>query len=82
MFEFEAANAKDYEQDVAELFRDNHAAFVLRGFLKMPRGMTGLDSGQPWFLYWLSEALEVFDVQGCSFDDDMKHAAVQYLAKC
>lgn len=45
MFDFEPAKAKDYEQDIAELFKDNHAAFVFRGFAKLPRGMTRLDSG-------------------------------------
>jgi len=48
----------------------------------MPRSMTGLDSGQPWFIYWLSEALEVFNVEGCKLDDDMRSRCVQYLARC
>ena len=52
--EFTPANAKDYESEDVELFRDLHAEFVLKGFEKMPKGMTGLDSGQPWFIYWLS----------------------------
>ena len=45
MFEFDPPNAKDYEWDEAELFRKLHAEFVMKGFTKMPKGMTGLDSG-------------------------------------
>ena len=45
MFEFDPPNAKDYEWDEAELFRTLHAEFVIKGFTKMPKGMTGLDSG-------------------------------------
>lgn len=45
IFDFLPADAKDYDQDVCELFRDQHAKFLMTGFFKMPRGMTGLDSG-------------------------------------
>lgn len=51
---FTPANAKDYENEEVELFRDLHAKFIMKGFDRMPRGMTGLDSGQPWFIYWLT----------------------------
>ena len=54
IYEFTPANAKDYENDDVELYREMHAKFVMKGFDKMPRGMTGLDTGQPWFIYWLS----------------------------
>lgn len=57
IFEFKPADAKDYEHIEVELSRELHAAFVMKGFDKMPKGMTGLDSGQPWFIFWLTEAL-------------------------
>ncbi len=62
IYEYEAASAKEYEKDTAEIFAEMHAKFVRKGFDRMPRGMTGLDSGQPWFLYWLTHALEVMNV--------------------
>jgi hypothetical protein len=54
--DFVPAKAKEYEMDdeIVELHREAHARFSFSGFKKMPKGMTGLDSGQPWFLYWLS----------------------------
>lgn len=57
IFDFTPAQAKDYELDAAELFNDLHAEFIFKGFEKLSKGMTGLDSGQPWFLFWLTEAL-------------------------
>ena len=45
IFEFSPPNAKDYELTEAELFKDLHAKFSAKGFEKMPKGMTGLDSG-------------------------------------
>jgi protein farnesyltransferase subunit beta len=54
----------------------------MRGLFRLPKGMQGLDSGQPWFLYWLSEALEVFDVKGCEMSPEMKSAGVRFLARC
>jgi hypothetical protein len=32
--------------------------------------MTGLDSGLPWFLYWLTHSLEVMNVEGFELTDD------------
>ena len=60
IYEFTPADAKDYQED-NELYAEMHAKFVMKGFERMPRGMTGLDSGQPWFIYWLSQALEVMN---------------------
>lgn len=47
IFDFEPAKAKQYDmdEDVVDLFRDLHSKFVFKGFQKMPKGMTGLDSG-------------------------------------
>ena len=80
--EFDPPSAKDYEQDIAEVFKELHAKFVSKGFQRMPRGMTGLDSGLPWFLYWLTHSLEVMNVEGFELTDDQKSRCVQYLARC
>ena len=45
LYELRAPDVKDYECDEVELFREMHAKFVMKGFERMPRGMTGLDSG-------------------------------------
>ena len=45
--------------DDCELYRDKSAFFQYAQFEKLSRGMLGQDSGQPWFLYWLLNAIEV-----------------------
>jgi hypothetical protein len=45
MAEFDPATAKDYNFEISEIYQDLHAKFISKGFAKMPRGMTGLDSG-------------------------------------
>ena len=82
MYDFTPATAKDYESEEVELFRDLHAQFILKGFEKMPRGMTGLDSGQPWFIYWLSQALETLNSEGVELTPEMRSRCVSYLAQC
>ena len=81
-FEFDPPNAKDYDQEGVDLYRDLHAAFVKKGFEKLPKGMQGLDAGQPWFIYWLTEALEVMAVEGYELTQDQKSRCVTYLKKC
>jgi prenyltransferase beta subunit len=79
---FEAASAKDYESDEAEVYRELHAKFVAKGFSKIPRGMTALDSGQPWFIYWLTQALEVMNVEGFELSADVKSLCVKSISRC
>ena len=76
LFEYDPPSAKDYDQDVAEIFSELHAKFIMTGFTKLSKGMTGLDSGQPWFLYWLTEALQVMNVEGYDLSSDMKSRCV------
>lgn len=47
--------------DAAEidLYREQHALFIYGMFDKFPRYMLSQDGGQPWFLFWLTSALEV-----------------------
>ncbi|CDW89353.1 caax beta [Stylonychia lemnae] len=81
-FELDPPNAKDYDQEGVELFNDLHSEFVKRGFEKLPKGMSGLDSGQPWFIYWLTEALEVLNQEGFELNAEQKSRCVEYLRKC
>ena len=42
-----------------DLLREQHAFFIYGMFDKFPRYMLSQDGGQPWFLFWLTSALEV-----------------------
>ena len=53
---------------------------MLQGFTKLPRGMVGVDSGQPWFLYWLTQAMELLmETDDDYLSSDQKKACVSYL---
>ena len=51
-------------------------------FAKLPRGMIGNDSGQPWMLYWLSNALEVTNQHQLKLKPDQKARCCSYLRQC
>ena len=57
--DFKPENAHLFEDDDLEIHKGAHALFAFSMFKKLPGGMVGQDSGQPWFLYWLTNALEV-----------------------
>eukprot|EP00352_Strombidinopsis_acuminata_P009514 CAMPEP_0176362984 /NCGR_PEP_ID=MMETSP0126-20121128/18799_1 /TAXON_ID=141414 ORGANISM="Strombidinopsis acuminatum, Strain SPMC142" /NCGR_SAMPLE_ID=MMETSP0126 /ASSEMBLY_ACC=CAM_ASM_000229 /LENGTH=75 /DNA_ID=CAMNT_0017719097 /DNA_START=9 /DNA_END=236 /DNA_ORIENTATION=- len=56
----------NYKPETADTYQDEedgegmefdlplHQRFIFSGFKRLPGGMVGADSGQPWFLYWLS----------------------------
>lgn len=44
--------------------------------------MLGQDSGQPWFLYWLLNAIEVCNTQHIQISDDIKKRCCAYLRAC
>ena len=44
--------------------------------------MQGLDAGQPWFIYWLTESLEVLNQQGFDLTPEQKSRCVSYLRSC
>ena len=44
--------------------------------------MKGNDAGQPWFLFWLTNALEITNQNLMNLDDDMKRRCCSYLRQC
>mmetsp|Transcript_62178 Transcript_62178/g.181514 ORF Transcript_62178/g.181514 Transcript_62178/m.181514 type:complete len:421 (+) Transcript_62178:72-1334(+) len=44
-----------------QLDRDLHAAWLQRGLRQLPTNFAGLDASRPWFVFWISHALEVLD---------------------
>ena len=70
------------EEDECELLREHHALYEYSMFAKLPRGMIGNDSGQPWMLYWLSNALEVTNQHQMKLKPDQKARCCSYLRQC
>lgn len=84
---------KKAEQDVVGCFRaylsqkppairietDRHVAWLERGLRQLPTNFAGLDASRPWFVFWISHALEVLG----SFDEDVWAPQVaSFLAHC
>ena len=70
--------------DVA-LERQQHAFFVMGMIPKLQRGMIGQDTGQPWFLYWMTNALESsnLEMEGpMKLPADYKSRMCSYLRQC
>ena len=98
IFEFEPITAQDYgmyenddeendepetlQEDEAILLKQEHAKFVIKNMIKQPRGMVGQDGGQPWFIFWNTQSLELLGLPNVRMDADMKTRSVDYLRQC
>eukprot|EP00929_Paragymnodinium_shiwhaense_P001988 TRINITY_DN102188_c0_g1_i1.p1 TRINITY_DN102188_c0_g1~~TRINITY_DN102188_c0_g1_i1.p1 ORF type:complete len:467 (+),score=100.34 TRINITY_DN102188_c0_g1_i1:100-1401(+) len=72
------ALAKKKGQDV-KLDRELHTEWLKRGLKSLPANFAGLDASRPWFVFWITHALEVFD----DFDPEMWSSAVaSFLSRC
>mmetsp|Transcript_31553 Transcript_31553/g.71699 ORF Transcript_31553/g.71699 Transcript_31553/m.71699 type:complete len:420 (-) Transcript_31553:123-1382(-) len=43
------------------LERELHSSWLQRGLSQLPTNFAGLDASRPWFVFWISHALEVLD---------------------
>mmetsp|Transcript_93718 Transcript_93718/g.201130 ORF Transcript_93718/g.201130 Transcript_93718/m.201130 type:complete len:432 (-) Transcript_93718:34-1329(-) len=43
------------------LEKELHAAWLQRGLQQLPTNFAGLDASRPWFVFWISHAMEVLD---------------------
>ena len=70
------------EQATIELLKEEHAMFTFEKFGKFPSYMLSQDGGQPWFLFWLTNALEVCNQRRFRLTDDMRKRCCAYLRRC
>ena len=54
----------------------------MKSMIKQSRGMVGQDGGQPWFLFWNSQSLELLAQPNLRLDGEMKERCVDYLRQC
>ena len=69
---------KSYQYYV-ELARERHVHFLLSGLQSLPRKTATLSSGQPWLLFWITNALEMLKEP---LPLSMKMCMVNYLKAC
>lgn len=61
------------------LDRERHVTWLQRGLRQLPTNFCGLDASRPWFVYWISHALEMLD----EYDEDIWASSVaSFLGKC
>eukprot|EP00927_Polykrikos_kofoidii_P052422 TRINITY_DN46238_c0_g1_i1.p1 TRINITY_DN46238_c0_g1~~TRINITY_DN46238_c0_g1_i1.p1 ORF type:complete len:454 (+),score=78.50 TRINITY_DN46238_c0_g1_i1:144-1505(+) len=66
-------------QQGIRLDRDRHSDWLKQGLLELPTSFAGLDASRPWFVFWISHALEMLD----SFDESSWAPQVaSFLGKC
>mmetsp|Transcript_42517 Transcript_42517/g.30683 ORF Transcript_42517/g.30683 Transcript_42517/m.30683 type:complete len:169 (+) Transcript_42517:34-540(+) len=86
MWEYKPQEADSYLEDAEGMEFDLplHKRFMFSNFKRLPGGMVGADSGQPWFLFWLTQGLEVANVDSPLFQitPDMKSRMCAFLRKC
>lgn len=65
--------------DGITLDRDLHTAWLTRGLQSLPTNFSGLDASRPWFVFWISHAMEVLGV----YDEKVWAPQVaSFLAAC
>jgi prenyltransferase beta subunit len=82
IYDFETIKAEEYSDDDCILNRDGHAVFAHSKLAGLPGGMKALDAGQPWFLFWITNALELLDNPKTSVSDEQKSKCVKHLKQC
>jgi hypothetical protein len=53
---FNAQNPEDQDEPT-ELAKGEHGLFIYGQFFETPYKLIGVDGGQPWIIYWLTNAL-------------------------
>jgi len=62
-----------------QLERGHHSEWLLRGLQTLPTNFSGLDASRPWFVFWISHALEVL---GAYEEKHWAPKAASFLAHC
>ena len=82
---YKAEDAHEWNcEESLPLDKDKHLFYLMNMFKVLPRGMVGQDSGQPWFLYWLTNGVEVCNKESAfaKLTPEMKQRACAYLRRC
>ena len=76
---YKPENAHIFEDEDLEIFRGKHSLYSYSMLSNFPSFMVGQDSGQPWFLYWLTNTIELCNIKEIALTPEQKSAAVSYL---
>ena len=69
---FETSNSENFKGK-SPFFQELHYEFAKKSMMKLSMGYMSLDSGYPWFCYWITNILEMTkDKYELSYDDKLK----------
>ena len=80
--EYRPESAHEFEDDDLELNRAKHSLYAYSMISNFPSWMVGQDSGQPWFLYWLTNTIELCNFNAIALTPQLKTAACSFLRQC
>lgn len=66
-------------QEYVEVYSKEHSNFCYSALCRLPRSVSTLNSGQPWLLFWILNAL---DLMRCPITEEIKTKTVAYIAAC
>ena len=77
-FNFSTKNAESYNFDV-ELRSNEILSFSSKMINKIPKGYTTLDSGMPWFAYWVLNIFNMYSNNKIELSSNIKSQFLEYL---
>eukprot|EP00928_Gymnodinium_smaydae_P019945 TRINITY_DN17690_c0_g1_i1.p1 TRINITY_DN17690_c0_g1~~TRINITY_DN17690_c0_g1_i1.p1 ORF type:complete len:475 (+),score=70.39 TRINITY_DN17690_c0_g1_i1:83-1426(+) len=60
------------------LERERHVNWLERGLMQLPTNFSGLDASRPWFVFWITHALEILD----AYKDIWPPQVASFLKQC
>ena len=78
LYNFQTKKSKNFECDL-EIFYDDHLNFILTHKNSLSSGYSGLDSGLPWFAYWVLNTFDLFSKNKIEMSKQYKLEFVSYL---
>lgn len=76
--DFDTKNSEDYNKDV-KVLNDKHIEFSLFHKNQLSSGYAALDSGLPWFSYWVLNIFDIFGIKEYSMSDEFKSHFITYM---
>jgi protein farnesyltransferase subunit beta len=75
---FETKNSEGYNDNV-NVFNENHLQFAMFHKNQLSSGYAALDSGLPWFSYWVLNIFDIFGINEYTMSSDFKSNFITYL---
>eukprot|EP00831_Metopus_contortus_P081118 TRINITY_DN8457_c0_g1_i3.p1 TRINITY_DN8457_c0_g1~~TRINITY_DN8457_c0_g1_i3.p1 ORF type:complete len:427 (+),score=33.48 TRINITY_DN8457_c0_g1_i3:31-1281(+) len=81
--DFEAKKADEYVY-AFEVNKELHVKYIMKTLAAMPQWYSRMDSGQPWFLFWVTNTLDLLSTSEKRYEISLsvKEKFISYLRAC